>query len=661
LLLGKARNLAEPGLFQRLSLAAFLAWVGLGSDGVSSSCYGPQEAFRALGEHRYLALILAVMTAATVAIISASYIQIIELFPSGGGAYLVASKLLSPGVGMVAGCALIVDYVLTIAVSMASGADALFSLLPPAWQAYKLPAALAMLLVLTTLNLRGVRESVVPLVPIFLVFLALHALAIGYAVFSHAGGLGPLVRGTVREAHAAAGQLGAAGVLLLLLRAYALGGGTYTGIEAVSNGLPILQEPRVRVGTRTMVYMATSLALLAGGLIVAYLLVEAAPQPGRTLNAVLFERVAPALGGRAFVTAALLSEALILVVAAQTGFLDGPRVLANMALDSWMPRSFSLLSSRLVTQNGILLLGAASLLLVWLARGSVGFLVVLYSINVFLVFSLSQLGMVRHWWGVRRRERGWGRRCAINGLGLVLTSFVLATVIVVKFHEGGYFTLLVTASLVGVALLVRRHYRGVQAALQRLNRDLVEHPQIQQLIRPGAPAAAERLTVAPPPAPAREGNTAVLLVNGFNGLGVHTLTAMLRFFRDFFQRFVFVQVGVLDAGRFKGPAEIDNLRRSVQADLERYVRLMEGLGLPAESRCVIGTDVAAEVENLAVELTRQYPRSMYFAGQVVFPRGETVLTRLLHNNVSFMVQRRLYLRGIPLVILPVRVEAPEAG
>ena len=172
LLIGRARSLSDSRLFHQVSLVAVLAWVGLGADGLSSSCYGPEETFKALGAHPHLSLIVLLMCVGTILVICASYSQIIELFPSGGGGYLVATKLLSPTAGVVSGSALLIDYVLTIAISIASGADAVFSFLPVEWHAWKLPFTLAGVAILTVLNLRGVRESVLVFVPIFFLFLA---------------------------------------------------------------------------------------------------------------------------------------------------------------------------------------------------------------------------------------------------------------------------------------------------------------------------------------------------------------------------------------------------------------------------------------------------------------------------------------------------------
>src|SRR5215204_6580953 len=178
LVFGKPKDPLDPRVFHQISLVAFLAWVGLGADGLSSSAYGPEEAYLALGQHFYLALLLAILTAVTVFIISASYSQIIELFPTGGGGYLVATKLLGSRAGLVSGSALVVDYMLTITISIASSADALFSFLPAALAAYKFAVEILLIFALIFLNLRGVRESVLVLLPIFLLFIVMHIAAI---------------------------------------------------------------------------------------------------------------------------------------------------------------------------------------------------------------------------------------------------------------------------------------------------------------------------------------------------------------------------------------------------------------------------------------------------------------------------------------------------
>lgn len=645
LLIGNARSLSDQGLFHKLSLVAVLAWVGLGADGLSSSCYGPEETFKALGAHAALAPFVAAACLFTIAVICASYAQIIGAFPGGGGGYLVATKLLGVRAGVVSGCALLVDYVLTIAISVAGGADALFSLLPAEWAGWKLAFALGGTAALTLLNLRGVRESVLLCVPVFFLFLGTHGFALVLALLSHAGvfpGVWRDLSSGVSTAHA---ELGWAGLLLLLVRAYSMGAGTYTGIEAVSNGLPLLREPRVATGQRTMLYMGLSLGLTAAGLMMAYLLYGVSPQAGKTLNAVLFESITASWGsaGRVFVSVAMLSATALLFIAAQAGFLDGPRVLANMALDRWFPARFAALSDRLVAQNGILLMGGGALLVMLLARGSVAFLLVLYSINVFITFSLSQAGMVRHGWRERRTTPGWKSRLAVNGVGLCLTGFILLSLCVVKFREGGWITLLVTGAAVGLAFWIRRQYEQAGRELDRLNAL--------------AAAVGKELAEAPPPpdpAPDPAARTAVLLVNGFNGLGLHTLLAVLKLFPGVFRNFVFLQVGVVDAGNFKGADEIGRLGGHIAHEAGRYARYMRLKGCPAEAVTSIGIEVVAAASELAAATARRYPNSVFFGGQLVFSR-ESWGSHLLHNFAVFALQRECFRRSLPFVVVPINV------
>src|SRR5882672_4548020 len=182
IIVGPARRITDPHLFHKISLAAFLAWVGLGADGLSSSAYGPEAAFHALGDNTFLAIPLAIMTAITVVVIATSYMRIIERFPAGGGGYVVATKLLGPGAGLMSGSALLVDYVLTIAISLASCSESIFSLFPPGLQAIRIPFTFFLLASLTLLNLRGVRESVTVISPIFIAFVVSHVGALVAAV-----------------------------------------------------------------------------------------------------------------------------------------------------------------------------------------------------------------------------------------------------------------------------------------------------------------------------------------------------------------------------------------------------------------------------------------------------------------------------------------------
>jgi amino acid transporter len=644
LVVGRAKSPLEQGIFHRISLIAFFAWVGLGADGLSSSCYGPEEAFLALGDHRFLAFFVAIAAGLTVFLISTSYSQIIELFPSGGGGYVVASKLLTPTLGMISGCALLVDYVLTITISIASCADAVFSFLPIQMLPYKLEFALLGVLLLAILNMRGVKESVIPLVPVFMTFIITHFVIIVYTVVLNLSQLPVVVATAGQEVAKTSMELGKWGMFFLVMKAYSLGAGTYTGIEAVSNGMSILREPKVQTGRRTMQYMAFSLSFTVVGLILAYLLFGVSPQAGKTLNAVLFETMTTNWGsfGVIFVLVTLFSEATLLFVAAQTGFIDGPRVMANMATDRWFPSKFASLSDRLVTQNGVMLMGLLALIAMALTKGSVKLLVVLYSINVFITFCLSQAGMVRHWLQVR--SPGWPKKLLINGSGLVACLFILCSVTFLKFHEGGWATLLITGSLVVIAKFIKGHYKDTIQQLDRLN-DLVKVTEIVDSSK-----AVEVIVPAFDP----NARTAVMLVNGFNGLGLHTLFNVIKWFGKEFKNFIFVEVGVIDAGNFKGREEIQNLNTKVEQDLQRYVRYMQGQGYFADSMTFSGLEVVETMEQEGAKILEKYPNSVFFGGQLVFAH-ETLVHRWLHNYTVFALQRVFYKQGIPFVILPIRV------
>ncbi len=644
LIIGGEKDVRDPRTFHKMALIAFFAWVGLGADGLSSSNYGPQEAFLSLGDHRHLALYLAIMTAFTVITISLSYGQIIELFPSGGGGYVVATKLLGPIFGLVSGCALIVDYMLTISISISSGAEAVLSFLPPGFYEHKLTFILLMTLGLILLNLRGVRESVATLTPIFLVFFVSHTALIIYGIFSHVSATPTLFVDTIRETRQGIQQLGFGAMAFILLRAYSLGAGTYTGIEAVSNGLQILRPPQVKTGKKTMAYMAASLAFTAGGLLICYLLTNVQHAAGKTLNASLIEtligtwKIGSFPLGVWLLGLILVSEGAILFVAAQTGFIDGPRVLGNMAIDSWAPNRFMHLSERLVVQNGILFMGLASILILVFTRGSVQILIVMYSINVFITFSLSQLGMCLHWLKTPAPHRG--KKLTINLIGLLMSLSILAVTIAVKFKEGGWITLIITASMVAVCLLIRRHYNRVKAMMKRLDAVMAE---VQQMT--GKPKAAVRNTTEP---------TAVLFVRNFGGLGIHSFLNIHRIFPHYFKNFIFVSVGVVDWKNFKGAEEVKNLEGHLADELKKYVRMANDFGFYAESIQSVDVDTLEFVEERSEEIQKKYNKAVFFVGKLVFEE-ENMFTRFLHNQTAFSIQRILQFKGIPSIVLPIRV------
>ncbi|MDG4551293.1 MAG: APC family permease [Candidatus Contendobacter sp.] len=643
--IGKPHDPLHPKTRHNMALAAFLAWVSLGADGLSSACYGPEEGFLALGQYTHFGLYLATATFLTVFIIALAYNQVIELFPSGGGGYKVATQLLGSKAGLVSGSALLVDYILTIAISIAAGVDALFSLLPPGAQPYKLTTEIALGILLILLNLRGVKESLKVLLPIFLGFFATHALLIVYGVVAHAEGLPRLIPDTIAETEHLTQQMGWIFAVSLFLRAYSLGGGTYTGLEAVSNNVNMLTEPRVRTGRYTMFYMAGSLSFIAGGVILLYLLWNVQPVAHQTLNAVAFStiidswRLDPILG-HGLLAVVLCLEAGLLFIAANTGFLGGPTVLANMAVDSWVPRQFRNLSGRLVTQNGILLMGLGALgILLW-TQGEVSVLVVLYSINVFITFSLSLLGLSRHWWSSRYDENRWKSRLALSLLGFAVTGGILVVTVVEKFTEGGWLTILITGLIIGVCALVKRHYERVRRQLRTI--DALYAP------RPGW----DEDLPAPPLNPQLP--TAILLVGKNRGLGMYTLKWLNEVFTGHFRNFIFLSVGEVDAESYGGKGALRSLQYQIENSLRYYVHYCHSQGWAAASRAAYGTDVEAELEKLVIKVVEEYPNSVCLGSKLIFD-NESWLISWLHNHTAIAMQRRLHPREIQMIVTPIRI------
>jgi amino acid transporter len=645
LLFGAPKSPLDPKVFERLALAAFLAWVGLGADGLSSSCYGPEEIFKELGEHRALAPFLILAIGLTVALLSWAYAYTIESFPGGGGGYIVATRSLGRPLGLLCGCALLLDYVLTIAISLASGVEQITSFLPAATRDadVRLWLTVGVTVLLMLLNLRGVKESIQFLLPIFLGFLVTHTIAIVWALVSHGSGVMQAFSAAAADARSMSAGAGTGALLLVLMRAYTVGAGTYTGIEAISNTVPILKEPRVATAKRAMLYMAVSLAFTSGGLLLGYLLYGVRKEEGITLNATFLRSLTEGtLFAGWFVPLALFTEGALLFVAAQAGYVSGPRALASMAGDSWVPRWFRHLSDRLTIHNGILLIGIGAIAAVLITRGHVETLVIVYSFSVFVTFVLSQLGMVVH--RIRRPGEEGLLPLAVNAAAFILSLVVVVSMVALRTRvalwTGG-----VMAFLMGIGVLVRIYYARVGRLLGRLDsvRTQVE----------AEPARGEPPAAGDPAAP-----TAVVLVRSYGGAGLHTLLTVLRLFPGYFRNFIFVSVGDIDFDRFKDPRDVERLGESVKADLEKYVALVRRWGLHGEYRFSLGVDVVDEAAKVCPELVRAYPRAMFFAGQLIFEQPG-FLTRLLHEQTGEEIQRRLQFEGLPVIMLPIRVRTPR--
>jgi K+ transporter len=290
-------------------------------------------------------------------------------------------------------------------------------------------------------------------------------------------------------------------------------------------------------------------------------------------------------------------------------------------------------------QNGVLLMGSASLLVLFYTNGSISALVVMYSINVFLTFSLSQLGMVRFYLHEKNRDENWKRHISVHVIGLMLCITVLFVTVYEKFGEGGWVTVIITSALVGLCYLIRKHYQKVKRGARKLGDILKELP-------PGGEPNNEPVN--------KNEMTAILLVTGFNGFGIHVWLSIVRKFPKLYKNFIFVSVAEIDSGSFKGVAEMDALKASLEDELKKYVLLVRSYGFSADYRMEAGTDVVEKASELCKSLSREFPRSMVFTGKLIF-RDDRNFQRLLHNETAFAIQRHLQWEGIDAVILPVRI------
>jgi K+ transporter len=289
--------------------------------------------------------------------------------------------------------------------------------------------------------------------------------------------------------------------------------------------------------------------------------------------------------------------------------------------------------------NGVLLMGIASIILLFYTNGSISALVVMYSINVFLTFSLSQFGMIRFFLHDKDKDKKWKRHIVIHVIGFILCITILCVTVYEKFGEGGWATLVITSVLIGFCYLIKRHYLKVRKAALQLE-------DILQKIRPGKAYNDEPLNQKEP--------TAILLVSGFNGFGLHTWLSINRKFPHFYKNFIFVSIAEVDQESFKGSEEMQQLRVTVEEGLKKYVHLVRSYGFAADFRMAAGTDVVDTATHLCSSLAKEYSRSMVFTGKLIF-RKEHFLQKLLHNETAYAIQRRLQWDGIETVILPIRV------
>ena len=426
------------------------------SDAMSSVAYATEEILLILvlagAAAAHLANPIAVSIAGLLIIVAISYQQTIHAYPNGGGSYIVAHDNLGTVPGLVAAAALLVDYVLTVAVSVAAGVAAITSALP-SLQGYKVVLGVVFVAAIALANIRGVRESGrIFAVPTYFFIVSFGVLLVG--------GFYRMVTGTLEPVTEPPPAAMEALTWFLVLRAFSSGCTAMTGTEAISNGIPAFRAPESRNAAITLAWMAGILATLFVGLTVLASALHVLPSDTETVVSQIARRV---FGSGLLYYLIQAATALILVLAANTSFADFPRLSSLLARDRFVPRQFATLGERLVFSNGILVLAGFAALLLVVFRGETHALIPLYAVGVFISFTLSQSGMVRYWW--RRRGPGWRHRLAINGTGALATGIVTLVIAATKFTHGAWIVVVVIPLLVVTFLAMHRHYEEVAEAL----------------------------------------------------------------------------------------------------------------------------------------------------------------------------------------------------
>lgn len=444
------QSLSRERLNKIRALAAF------SPDALSSIAYANQEIYLglALAGSAGLAFLWPIGLAITglLLIVALSYFQTIHGYPSGGGSYVVARENLGTIPGLIAAAALIVDYILTAAVSLTAGVAALASAFPVLW-AYKVELAIVLLIIITVVNLRGLQESgTVMAIPVYL-FLSVFLSMLGVGVIQ-------LMVGGVRNVPQATLPVLQPITPFLVLHTFATGCTALTGIEAISNGVPAFRPPEARNAGQTLIIMAGLMGILFLGSIGLTQFLAVIPRADETILSALAHWI---FGNTPLYFLVQISTLLILAVAANTSFAGFPRLAAILAKDGFLPHQLAGLGDRLVYSNGILTLAAVTGLLIILFSGNTHALIPLFAVGAFLAFTLSQIGMVNHW--QRTRGRHWKTKAFLNGLGGLTTGITMVIVGVSKFVEGAWIVPIAIALMTLGFLRIRDHYQDVAQEL----------------------------------------------------------------------------------------------------------------------------------------------------------------------------------------------------
>jgi len=462
ILFGRPISLHEE-LSERLNV--FIGLAVFASDNISSSAYATEEIMRVLVLAGAGALVLTmpitIGIVIVLAIVVTSYQQTVAAYPHGGGSYIVAKDNLGTTPGLIAAGALLTDYVLTVAVSIAAGVAALTSIVPELFE-YRVGLGVFLVVLIAMINLRGIRESgAVFSIPTYVYLVSIFGL-LGLGLFRFA-------TGTMPDYHAPAAWLAAQQAeplgILLILRAFSSGSVALTGTEAVSNGVPAFKPPEPRNAQRVLILMGLFFGSIFLGM--SFLASQLGILPDPTEQETVISQLTRTFvgAGSPYHYLVQVSTAVLLVLAANTAFADFPRLSSILARDGFLPRIFQYRGDRLAFSYGIIVLAAIAILLVVAFSGSVTNLIPLYTVGVFVAFTLSQSGMVRRWRRLRNDVPGWRRRAVINGIGAVTTGIVAIEVAAAKFALGAWIVLILVPLLVAMMLFIERQYRSSAAAL----------------------------------------------------------------------------------------------------------------------------------------------------------------------------------------------------
>ena len=604
----------EEEIGERLSKKKALAIFS--SDAISSSAYATEEILRVLIVAGAAAMLLSIQVSIAIAIllavVSLSYRQVCRAYPNGGGAYVVARTNLAPVFGLIAAAALLIDYVMTVAVSTASAIAQIQSVFPAAYDV-RIEIAFVSIALITIANLRGLRESGnIFAVPTYL-FVGLALAIVGIGAIRIVTGTAVPVPPETDALPSGTEALG----ILLLLKAFAGGSVALTGVEAIANGVPAFKPPEAKNAANTMTAMAILLAILFVGLTVVAVAFGLRPtgEGGKSIVALAAEAIFGVGSPLVYMFAA--STALILFLAANTSFNAFPRLAAILSEDGYMPRQFSFRGDRLAYSWGIVLLAAIAFGILWAFGGDTHALIPLYSVGVFLCFTLSQTGMVRHW--LRVREPGWRWRLGVNALGGVLTAVVLGIVVFEKFEAGAYLVVIIVPVLVAMMLFISRQYA-------RSSRQLA--------VDPG-------LVVSPPQREER----VVVPIAGLDRASIQAINVGRSIDDDV--RAVYISTDPEGAA-------------AVRADFERQVPGVPLVVVESPYRALAGP-LLAYLDVLDAAWPPDKPDPITF---VVIPEyvARSWWERILYNQSSKRLRKHLLGRRHTVIVnVPYRREDPEAG